>query len=289
LKTEVKNIDKTKREISVEVSGDTVKNKFAEVFQKISKEAKVPGFRPGHAPRDILEKNYASYAREQVLKELVPEIYNQALDKEGIDAIDLPEIFDVKLDRISLSFKARLEISPPIEVKNYKGIKVDYKKIEVTADDLKRSIDALKESKKIENLDDSFAKGLGYPSVAELEQAVRMQLFLHKENQQRQKIESEIVEKIIQGLDFKVPEALISRQLQELVRQTKVDLALKGLGREKIEEQEKKITEELKPEAERQVRVYLVLAEIARKENIPSDDALPRKVMEFLLREADWG
>jgi trigger factor len=196
LKTEVKNIDKTKREISVEVSGDTVKNKFAEVFQKISKEAKVPGFRPGHAPRDILEKNYASYAREQVLKELVPEIYNQALDKEGIDAIDLPEIFDVKLDRISLSFKARLEISPPIEVKNYKGIKVDYKKIEVTADDLKRSIDALKESKKIENLDDSFAKGLGYPSVAELEQAVRMQLFLHKENQQRQKIESEIVEKI---------------------------------------------------------------------------------------------
>jgi FKBP-type peptidyl-prolyl cis-trans isomerase (trigger factor) len=90
-------------------------------------------------------------------------------------------------------------------------------------------------------------------------------------------------------LDFKVPEALISRQLQELVRQTKVDLALKGLGREKIEEQEKKITEELKPEAERQVRVYLVLAEIARKENIPSDDALPRKVMEFLLREADWG
>ncbi|MFH1355282.1 MAG: trigger factor family protein, partial [Candidatus Omnitrophota bacterium] len=64
MKTEVKKIDSTKREINVEVSGETVKNKFEDVFKKIGKEAKVPGFRPGNAPRDILEKHYSANAHE---------------------------------------------------------------------------------------------------------------------------------------------------------------------------------------------------------------------------------
>jgi FKBP-type peptidyl-prolyl cis-trans isomerase (trigger factor) len=46
--------------------------------------------------------------------------------------------------------------------------------------------------------------------------------------------------------------------------------------------------EELEPEARNQVKVYLVLSAIAKKESIPLDDHMPRKVMEFLLREANW-
>ena len=112
MKTEVKKLDSNKREISVEVSGDIVKNKFEDVFGQIAKEAKIPGFRPGHAPRDILEKKYASHAHELVMKELIPDLYNQAIDKEGLDVIELPNISDVKLDRTTLSFKAEVEISP---------------------------------------------------------------------------------------------------------------------------------------------------------------------------------
>ena len=49
MKTEVKKIDATKREVSIAVEGDIVKNKFEDVFKKIGLEAKVPGFRPGAA------------------------------------------------------------------------------------------------------------------------------------------------------------------------------------------------------------------------------------------------
>ena len=150
MKTEVKKLDNNVRELKVEVSGEVVKNKFEDVFKRIGEEAKVPGFRPGRAPRDILEKNYAASAHEQVLKELVPDIYNEAINQEGLDVIELPEISDVKLERESLSFKAKVEISPEINLKNYKGIKVDYQKIEATPDDLKRNLDSLKESKKID-------------------------------------------------------------------------------------------------------------------------------------------
>jgi len=288
MKIEHKKLDNGKREVNVEVSGDVVKNKFEEVFAKITKEAKVPGFRPGNAPRDIIEKQYSAYAQEQVLKELVPEVYNKAIESEKLDVIELPDISDVKLDRDALSFKATVELSPEINIKNYKGLKVDYKKIDVSADEIKRNVDSLKESRKIDSLDDKVARSLGYPDLAELDKAIQRQIYSQKENAQRQRIENDIIESITKDLDFKVPPSMIERQAQELLRQAKLDMALRGVPREKIEAQEKELTTHLEPEAKKQVKIYLVLADIAKRENITIDDHMPRKVIEFLLREAHW-
>ena len=288
MKTEVKKLDNNVRELKVEVSGEVVKNKFEDVFKRIGEEAKVPGFRPGRAPRDILEKNYAASAHEQVLKELVPDIYNEAINQEGLDVIELPEISDVKLERESLSFKAKVEISPEINVKDYKGIKIDYKSVSVALDEIKRAIDSLKESRKIDNADDNLAKSLGYPNLSELEKVLDKQIFIQKENAERQKAEGEIIEGLLKSVDFKSPQGLVKRQLEDMLRQAKVDLALKGVPRDKIEEQDQKMREELEPEAAKQVKIYLILAAIAKKENIAQDDHMPRRVMEFLLREADW-
>lgn len=288
MRTEVKKLDSTKREINIEVSGDVVKNKFDDIFKRIAKEAKVPGFRVGNVPRDILEKQYSAHAHEQALKELIPDVYNQAIEKEGLEVIELPHISEVKLDRNTLSFKAQVEISPQIAIRNYKGIKVNYKKINVSADEIKRDIDALKESRKADVVDDEFARTLGYPNLAELEKAIERHILIQKENLQHKNSEDEIIETITKDLDFKIPQSLINRQLQELIRQAKVDLALKGVSKEKIDEQEKALSSQLEPEAKKQVKVYLVLAEIAKRENIPQDEHMTRRVMEFLLREANW-
>ncbi|MDD5120235.1 MAG: trigger factor [Candidatus Omnitrophica bacterium] len=288
MKTEVKKLDSTKCEINVAVSGELVKNKFESVFSQVSKEAKVPGFRPGKAPRDVLEKHYAPAVHEQVLKELVPDVYNQAIEEVKLDVIELPQITDVKLDRNNLSFKAVVEVTPEIAVKNYKNQKINFKTISVSADEIKRQIDSIRESRKAEGLDDKFCRSLGYPNVAELEKAVERQIFITKENQERARIENELIENTMKGLEFKLPQSLVDRQTQDTLRQTKIDLAMKGVPRDKIEEQEKLLLEKITPEAKNQVKVYLVLSQIAKKENISIDDHMPRKVMEFLLREADW-
>lgn len=288
MKLEIKKLEDNKIQLNIEAASEAVKTKFDDVFQKIGKEAKVAGFRPGNAPRDIIEKNYSSAAHEQVLKELIPELYDEAIKKEALDAIDYPQISEVKLDRLSLSFKAIVEVSPEIKVKDYKGIKVSFKKIEAGADDLKRNLDAIKESRKLETIDDNFARGAGYPDLSEFEEAVKRQIFLQKENQQRQNIENHIIESITKGLDFKVPRSLLKRQVDDMLRHAQVDLAMKGVPREKIEEQEKEMVKTLEPAAEKQVRIYLVLAEIAKRENIALDDHMPRNVIEFLLKEADW-
>ncbi len=288
MKTEVKKLDSTKCEINVAVSGEQVKNKFEEVFSQIAKEAKVPGFRPGKAPRDVLEKHYAAAVQEQVLKELVPDVYNQAIEAEKLDVIELPQITDVKLDRTNLSFKAVVEVTPEIAVKNYKNLKINFKTVSVSSDEIKRQIDSVKESRKAQVLDDKFSRSLGYPNLAELEKAVERQIFMTKENQERSRIENELIEGIMKGLEFKLPQGLIDRQTQDMLRQSKIDLAMKGVPRDKIDEQEKLLLQGIEPEAKKQVKVYLVLSQIAKKENIPIDDHMPRKVMEFLLSQADW-
>lgn len=288
MKTAVKKLDSTKCEINVEVSGELVKNKFEAVFSQIAKEAKVAGFRPGKAPRDVLEKHYASVVHEQVLKELVPDVYNQAIEAEKLDVVELPQITDVKLDRSNLSFKAVVETLPEIAVKDYKHQKINFKTISVSADEIKRQIDSVKESRKAEMLDDKFARSLGYPNLAEFEKAVERQISITKENQERARIENELIENITKGLEFKLPQGLVNRQIQDMLRQTKIDLAMKGVPRDKIDEQEKLLLDGITPDAKKQVKVYLVLSQIAKKENIEINDHMPRKVMEFLLREADW-
>jgi len=288
MKTEVKKLDSTKCELKVEVTGELVKNKFEAVFAQIAKEAKVPGFRPGKAPREVLEKHYAPNVQEQVLKELVPDVYNQAIEAEKLDVIELPQITDVKLDRASLSFKAIVEIAPEIAVKNYKNQQIKYKTIVVSGDEVKRRIDAIKESRKAQNLDDLFCRSLGYPNLAELEKTVERQIYITKENQERQRIENELIEGITKGLEFKLPAALVERQAMDMLRQTKIDLAMKGLPRDKIDEQDKMLLENIRPEATKQVKIYLILSAIAKKENIAIDDHMPAKVMEFLLKEANW-
>jgi len=288
MKTQLKKLDGTKRELHIEVEGDIVSNKFEDIFKKLGQEAKVPGFRPGHAPREVLEKHFSSAAHERVLKELIPDIYNQAIKKEGLDVIDLPNIYDVKLERNNLVFKATVEVTPEIKLGNYKGIKVQYQKIEATADEVKRQLDSLKESRKAKDIDGAFARGLGYPSVADLEKALERQVMAQKESQQHQKIEATIIEALTKAADFKLPESMIKRQLEDLLRRAKLDLALKGIERAKIDENESVLSKELEQEARSQVKTYLVLAEVARLENIPIDDQMPAKVMEFLLREASW-
>ena len=62
MKTEVKKIDSNVRELNVEINGDIIKSKFEEVFKRIGQDAKVPGFRPGHAPQGAYIRHSAQRA-----------------------------------------------------------------------------------------------------------------------------------------------------------------------------------------------------------------------------------
>ena len=288
MKVEAKKLDASKVQLDIEVPQETVKKKFEEVYEKVGKEARIPGFRPGKAPKDILEKHHGRLIQDEVIKGLIPEAYRGSIEREKIDVVEMPEISQVKLESNILSFRAVVEVKPQIEIKDYKNIKLKYKKIAVGPQEMDKSLDSFKESHKISALDDKFAKGLGYKTLADMRASIERRLLTQKEDELRRQLQEDLLKQISDKARFKVPPALIARRLEELVKDAKVQLAIRQVPREQIASHDDKLRKELLPEAETQVKTFLVLEEIAKKENITDAEHLTQRTIEFLLSEANW-
>ena len=288
MKVEAKKLDASKVQLDIEVPQETVKKKFEEVYEKVGKEARIPGFRPGKAPKDILEKHHGRLIQDEVIKGLIPEAYRGSIEREKIDVVEMPEISQVKLESNILSFRAVVEVKPQIEIKDYKNIKLKYKKIAVGPQEIDKSLDSFKESHKISALDDKFAKGLGYKTLADMRASIERRLLTQKEDELRRQLQEDLLKQILDKARFRVPSSLIAQRLEELVKDAKVQLAIRQVPREQIASHDDKLRKELLPEAETQVKTFLVLEEIAKKENITDAEHLTQRTIEFLLSEANW-
>jgi len=288
MKTSVKKIDEYKSQLSIEAASETVKKKFDEVYLKLSQEIKVPGFRPGKAPRSILEKNYAHLAQERVINELVPELCDDAIKKEGLEVIALSAVEDVQLKSDSLSFKALVELKPKIQIKDYRKIKLVYKRITVNEEDIKNAKENIKKARNLTELNDQISRSLGYPDLLALEEYLRHSIYVEKESGQRSSLENQIIDKLLKENDFLLPQTMVKRQLEDMLSRYKAELLMRGLPKEDIEKEEENIAKRLEPEAERQVKLYLILEAIAKKEGIELNNEMPRKVIELIFCQADW-
>lgn len=288
MKVSLNKIDTLRRELHIEVGQEKVKEKFDQVYEEIKKNAKIPGFRPGTAPRHILEKHHSALAHEEVIKQLLPETYQEALKNENLDVISLPEITDVHLDSSVLRYKAKVELRPEIEIKDYKKIKIKKHSNEVTDEELEKAQEAIKKARNLETINEDFAHGLGYAGLEEFKNALRRQLVSQKETDNKMLLENEVIDYLLKNSEFSVPESLIKRRFGELKQELKDYLSKNNLPTEEIEKKEKELEPKIQEQALQQVKVFLILDEIAKKEGIAIDDHMPQRVMEFLLKNADW-
>lgn len=145
-KVKAKKIEECTTLLEIEVSKADIDKAFEEVYSEITKVANIPGFRAGKAPVELVKKHYAKDAREEVLKRLIPESYKGALSEHNMRPIGLPEIIDVKFDEAKeLSYKAKVDTRPNFKLKDYKHIKIEKKKTEITDADINKTLDSLRE------------------------------------------------------------------------------------------------------------------------------------------------
>lgn len=290
---EVKKVDDIKRELKFQVPKERVSKALDQVYTEITKFAKIKGFRPGHAPRNLVEQQHGKMAQEELIRKLVPEIYQEGLEKEKISPIDSPEIADIKLKDGAMTFTATLDIRPEIHLKKYKGIKVTRKASEVTDEEITKTLDFIKkgqgEGKEV-TIDDAFARGLGYPNLEEFKKTMKRQMEVDKDRQNRQDVENQIVDDLLSQVKITVPQSLVNKQLERRVHEAKHRLEHQGFSREEIDKREDSIRTDLKDSVEKDLKVYLILDKIAELEKIevPQNENLPVKVMEFLFKEANW-
>jgi FKBP-type peptidyl-prolyl cis-trans isomerase (trigger factor) len=293
MKVEVKKVDALKREMTFEIPREKVTETMDAVYNEIGKHAKVKGFRPGKVPRHILVSSHGQLAKDETIKKIIPQAYHEGVSQHQLNPIDLPEITDIDLKDGVLTFKALLDIRPQVEVGPYKGINVDRKKSEVTEEEMLKTLEFYKKGRGDQEvaIDDNFAKGMGFPGLEDFKSALKRQLELEKDRTNRMDVENQIVEELLKNAKLIVPQSLVERQLHHRLNESLRRLKAQGLSDEDLKKKSEELHIQLKPLVEREVKIYLILEEIAKLENItPADpnESLPGKVMEFLLKEAKW-
>ena len=171
MKSNVKRLKDCKVQMSVEVEAEQAEERYQEVLRGFQRAARLPGFRDGKAPVDLIEQRYQSEAREELLKMLIPEAYHQSIQTQKAAPVSLPKISDIRYERKKkLQFSAEFEEAPKISLKNYKGVSLKRTTAEVTTDELEKSVQSLLESRAtFEEVTESRAVQQGDFIVADIE------------------------------------------------------------------------------------------------------------------------
>lgn len=126
MRSTVEPLEGNKVKLSVEVEAGEFEEAVNSAFKKLAKEVRIPGFRPGKAPRKIIESRFGSaIGREQALQDSLPEYYSAAVIEHDVDVIAPPEI-DITAGQEAgdVVFDAVVEIRPTVTVPGYGGITV---------------------------------------------------------------------------------------------------------------------------------------------------------------------
>jgi trigger factor len=137
-----------KHSLEISVPAEEVETETGKVVSSFQAKAKLPGFRPGKAPASLIRKQFHSDIRQQVLENLIPRHLQKRLKEEELHVVGRPDITKVKFDPGEpLEFTAEFEVSPEIELKEYKDLTVHYHEPEVTDEDIAQRIESIRERK----------------------------------------------------------------------------------------------------------------------------------------------
>ncbi|UCB57446.1 MAG: hypothetical protein JSV30_02365 [Candidatus Omnitrophota bacterium] len=268
MKSKIENKTGCRRTLSIEVSNDDLKQEFDRVYAEIGNTARIPGFRPGKAPRDLLEANFGQKAKEEVVKRAIPAYYLKAVKEENLVPVAPPEINNVQFKNETLFFNATVDVEPQVKIKSYKDLKVIKKKVKVEQAQVDMLLDRLQKAKHASAKDDAFAKSLGFQTFQELEQSARKDLEANAEKEIKMDMERQILDQLLKRATMDVPESLVHSQGKELLNQIKLNRVLQGTKKEEVESKEKELELQAKNEAIYRIKVFFILEKIAEMENI---------------------
>jgi trigger factor len=146
VKSSVEPLEGNKVKVVVDVEEAELEPALDAVWREIAKEVRLPGFRPGKAPRRLLERQIEpGYARSEALRQALPEHYTRAVIEHDVDVIAPPEL-DVTggEEDGDVTFEAVVEVRPVVTVAGYSGLRVELPSPEVTDEQVEEQVDRLR-------------------------------------------------------------------------------------------------------------------------------------------------
>lgn len=379
----VEDINQTKKRLRIEIPSDLIEREIKNSLEKLRHTVKIPGFRPGKAPVNLIEKRFGKQVEAEVLEKVVPEQLGNAIREAAIDPVTMPvleEEFDYKRNN-PLAFAVTLEVKPKIENLAYENITVKDIPVTVEESDVEDALKALQNEKAVfevadkvvemddfisfeyvdseiaggedissvketiskmgneifppdimekvigkqkgdiieftttfaataskelagrtaqikvkisevkkktlPEIDDEFAKDLGYETMTDLREKAREKIYAAKTEHIRKIQKAEIVRKLVESSTFEVPESLVGKEIEAImmhksisgskedsVSQNSVSDTFEPVssGQEAEKNKEEDPQAELRSKAVRNVQAHFILDTIGRKEGIVVSD-----------------
>ena len=368
----VENLAPCKKLLRVEVDAKAVDEIFDAITKDYQKQAALPGFRPGKAPREMVAKKYEADIKDEAKRKLIGENYRKALDEKKISVIGNPDIEEIQFGRGQvLQFAATIETAPEFQLPEYKGLPVRRETKSVTDEDVDRALNLLAQQhvkfetvarelkmgdvavvnytgtcdgkpitetaptakglteqknfwvdiapdtfiagfaaqlagakagdKRTVNVDfpadfvtkqlagkkgvyevevievkekisppvdDELAKKFGAENLEKIRAGVRVDLENELKAKQRRSIQKQIIDAILGGANFELPETAVAHETRNVVYNIVQENAKRGVPRELIEKQKEEIYSVAAHGAKERVRLAFLIQRIAEQEKI---------------------
>jgi trigger factor len=147
MKVTVEDISPVKKKLHIQVQPDAIAKEMEKAVADVAKKAKIPGFRPGKAPKTVVERHYQAEIESEVMNRLISESYLQAVRENNLSPVEMPNITNISplQKNEPLNFTAQVEVRPRFTLGTYEGIEVPEAPVTVTDEEVVQTIDRLRE------------------------------------------------------------------------------------------------------------------------------------------------
>jgi FKBP-type peptidyl-prolyl cis-trans isomerase (trigger factor) len=271
----------------------------ATVLQEFQRQANLPGFRKGKAPVDLVARQFAQNIQEETLQRVSRQAIEQAAKDNQLKPVGPFEISKADYTDKGLALEATVEVEPEFTLAAYKGIALTRAPLAVSVEEQTKALASLQESmakmvpgqegeektRHVPALDDELAKDLGLETLEQLKAHVESKLREQKRAAQAEQLDADLCDQLLKRHAFDVPARLVAHQHERLTREFAVRLLMNGVPEEKVQEELKQFTEQLRTSAERHVKLSFVLDRIAAQEKIDvTQDALLSRLWQVAQR-----
>ncbi len=141
MKFRIEDTGPCRKIIHIDVPAEQVTQEYEEVLAMYARGARIPGFRPGRAPRDLVKRHYAKDIDQEVKDRLVPSSYHSALEESKLDPVAILNVSDVefKLGQ-PMQFSVTMDIPPAFELPSYVEIPLQRSRVEVADKDVDEAV-----------------------------------------------------------------------------------------------------------------------------------------------------
>ena len=206
MKVQVEELSPVEKKLSIEVEPARVSSELDRAYAALSRQVKIPGFRPGKAPRRILEQRFREQIEDEVVQRVVQAAYLEAVQQHNVEVVAQPQVTNnqpLKPDA-PFAFEARVEVKPKVQAKDYAELELPKADTAVSDAELDEQLGRLRESAaRIEPLTDRDTARMGDLAVVDYTATIDGQPFAGSDAQNVtvEVKEGQLVESDIAGLD----------------------------------------------------------------------------------------